>query len=140
MVETAAHLADPAVQNLALHIFLSVVEQGLRAAVTALAGAKYEAPIPTAMTEAVPATEPGATVRNAPDEVADEPAHRRAARYVWTLLLARIYEVVPLVCPKCGGDMRIIAFINQGPVIYEILGHLGEPTSAPSLAPAQSAA
>ena len=102
----------------------------LRAAVTALAGAKDEAPIPTAMTE------PGATVPNAPDEVA-ESAHRKAARYVWALLLARIYEVLPLVCPKCGGDMRIIAFINEGPAIREILGHLGKPTSAPSLAPAR---
>jgi hypothetical protein len=64
-------------------------------------------------------------------------AYRKAARYVWALLLARIYEVLPLVCPKCGGDMRIIAFINEGPVIREILGHLGEPTSAPSLAPAR---
>jgi hypothetical protein len=33
--------------------------------------------------------------------------------------------------------MRIIAFINEGPVIREILGHLGEPTAAPSLAPAR---
>lgn len=108
----------------------------LRAAVTALAAAKVEATQPnamTAMTEAVPAPEPGATVQNqnSPDEVADEPAHRKAARYVWALLLARIYdrrkslwdEVLPLICPKCGGDMRIIAFmalghvVNEGPVI-----------------------
>ena len=106
----------------------------LRAAVTALAGAKDVAPLPSAMTEAVPATEPGAT---------DERAHRKAARYAWALLLARIYEVLPLACPKCGGDMRIIAFmaqghaVNEGPVIREILGHLGEPTSAPRLAPAR---
>ena len=33
--------------------------------------------------------------------------------------------------------MRIIAFINEGPVIREILGHLGAPTSAPRLAPAR---
>ena len=41
--------------------------------------------------------------------------------------------MLPLVCPKCGGTMRIIAFINEGPVIREILGHLGEPTAAPTL-------
>jgi hypothetical protein len=33
--------------------------------------------------------------------------------------------------------MRIIAFINEGPVIGEIFGHLGEPISAPHLAPAR---
>jgi hypothetical protein len=26
--------------------------------------------------------------------------------------MARIYEVFPLVCPICGGQMRIIAFIT----------------------------
>jgi len=51
--------------------------------------------------------------------------------------------VQPLVSPKCGGDMRIIAFmaqghaVNEGPAIRELLGHLGEPTFAPSLAPAR---
>lgn len=30
--------------------------------------------------------------------------------------------------------MRIIAFINDGLVIRKILGHLGEPTSAPLIA------
>ena len=33
-------------------------------------------------------------------EPAAAPAHRRAARYTWALLLARIYEVFPLVCPN----------------------------------------
>jgi hypothetical protein len=52
-------------------------------------------------------SKPGTTVQkqNSPGEVAEEPAHRKAARYVWALLLARIYEVLPLVCPKCGGEM-----------------------------------
>lgn len=100
----------------------------LRTVVTALAVEKVEATPPTAMTEALLATEPGAT---------DELIHRKAARYVWALLLARIHEVLPLVCPKCGGDLRIITFINEGPVIREILSYLGEPTSAPRLAPAR---
>ncbi len=67
----------------------------------------------------------------------DEPPHRKAARYVWALLLARIYEVLPLLCPQCGGEMRIIAFITEAAVIREILGHLGEPTSPPRLLPAR---
>ncbi|MES9857445.1 MAG: transposase [Sedimenticola sp.] len=28
---------------------------------------------------------------------------------IWAMLLARIYEINPLVCPRCGGEMRIIA-------------------------------
>lgn len=108
----------------------------LRAVVTALA-ANDEAPLPTAITEVPPTSASGTTVPNTTVEVLDEPAHRKAVRYVWALLLARIYEVLPLICPKCGGEMRIIAFINEPPVIHEILGHLGEPTAAPSLAPAR---
>ena len=66
-----------------------------------------------------------------------EPLHRQAARDVWALLLARIYGVLPLLCPKCGGKMRIIAFITEGTAIREILAHLDEPTSPPRLMPAR---
>ena len=61
---------------------------------------------------------------------ADEPAHRRAARYAWALLLARIYEVFPLRCPTCGGDMRIIAFITEAAVVRDILLALKRADSA----------
>jgi hypothetical protein len=53
------------------------------------------------------------------------------------LLLAGIYEVFPLVCPTCGGDMRIIAFITDAPTVRAILVHLGEPTAPPRIAPAR---
>ena len=101
--------------------------------------AKDEAPLPSAMTDAVPAAEPCTTAQkqNSPDEVAEVPAHCKAARFVWALLLAHIYEVLPLVCPKCGGEMRIIAFINDGLMIRKILDHMVEPTSAPRIAPAR---
>jgi hypothetical protein len=128
LIERLATLIPPPRRHRHRYYGVLAPNAPLRAAVTALAADKVEASQSTAMTEAVQATELGAT---------DEPAHRKAARYVWALLLARIYEVFPLVCPKCGGDMRIIAFINEGPVIREILGHLGEPTSAPRLAPAR---
>ena len=66
-----------------------------------------------------------------------EPAHRRAARYAWALLLARIYEGFPLLCPKCGGEMRIIAFITDAPTVRDLLTHLGEPITPPTIAPAR---
>ena len=137
LIERLAALIPPPRRHRHRYYGVLAPNAPLRAAVTALAVANNEAPLPAARPEAVPATAPAASIPNAPDEVTSEPAHRKAARYVWALLLARIYEVLPLVCPKCGGDMRIIAFINDGPVIREILGHLGEPTSAPTLAPAR---
>ena len=48
----------------------------------------------------------------------------RALRHRWAELIRRIYEVDPLVCPRCGGPMRIIAFITQPKIIATILAHL----------------
>ena len=48
-----------------------------------------------------------------------------AAKRVWARLIQQVYEVDPLVCPRCAGAMRIIAFIKQPKVIEKILAHLG---------------
>jgi hypothetical protein len=42
-----------------------------------------------------------------------------------------------LLCPQCGGDLRIIAFITEPPAIKAILAHLGEPIAPPIVAPAR---
>ncbi len=61
----------------------------------------------------------------APTEVAERAALPLGeARRRWAELLRRIYEVDPLVCPACGGAMRILAFITEGAVIDRILAHL----------------
>ncbi len=62
-----------------------------------------------------------------------EPARRASpARIRWAVLLARIYEVLPLLCPACGGTMRILAFLTDPPVVSAILLHLepGPPRNA----------
>jgi len=56
---------------------------------------------------------------------------------LWALLLARIYEVLPLRCSLCGSEMRLIAFVTDPPAIHSILRYLGEPTAAPQVAPAR---
>jgi hypothetical protein len=43
----------------------------------------------------------------------------------WARLIQKIYEVDPLTCPKCGGVMRILSFIQDRQVIQAILKHLG---------------
>jgi hypothetical protein len=40
-------------------------------------------------------------------------------------MIKQVYEVDPLVCPHCGGAIRILAFIEQPEVIEKILTHLG---------------
>jgi len=47
------------------------------------------------------------------------------------VLIARIYEVFPLVCPMCGGQMRLIAFITEGTETRKILKHIGVASQAP---------
>jgi transposase len=40
----------------------------------------------------------------------------------WAEMIRKVYEVDPMVCPKCGGTVKVIAFIaelekfTQGPV------------------------
>lgn len=49
----------------------------------------------------------------------------KAFRKNWARLIQKIYEVDPLICPKCKGIMRIISFIEDSQVIRNILTHLG---------------
>ena len=59
------------------------------------------------------------------------PVKAAGARYLWAALLARIYEVLPLICPHCGAEMRLIAAITDKPSIERILRHIGEPGRPP---------
>ncbi|HNC22181.1 transposase, partial [Accumulibacter sp.] len=110
----------------------------LRAQVIALAGVQDSTPA-AAATESIAATiAPSTTPSRAFEGTEEAPGeaeaiHRRAARCAWALLLARIDEVFPLVCPRCGGERRIIAFIIEASAVRDILTHLGEPTSPPRL-------
>jgi hypothetical protein len=42
----------------------------------------------------------------------------------WARLIQKIYNVDPLLCPKCLGSMRIISFIEDSEIIKKILKHL----------------
>jgi hypothetical protein len=54
-------------------------------------------------------------------------ADKRSKEYRknWARLIQKIYEVDSLSCPKCGGNMRILAFMEDREVIKAILKHLG---------------
>ena len=54
----------------------------------------------------------------------DRTRDARAVRRSWAQLIKRIYEVDPLVCPSCGSEMKVIAFITEHEVIDCILRHL----------------
>ena len=85
----------------------------------------------------------GCPLRGAPTPLkadtntAPESKSRAAARYLWAMLLARIYEAFPLNCPICHSQMRIIAFINDTTTLHKILNHIGESTESPKIAQAR---
>ncbi len=62
---------------------------------------------------------------------------KRPAHYLWAVLITRIYEVFPLLCPLRGGQMRIIAFITYSVDIRQILEHIGVETEPPRITPAR---
>jgi hypothetical protein len=43
----------------------------------------------------------------------------------WSRLIQKIYEVDPLICPKCSSEMKVISVIEDEEVIKKILKHLG---------------
>ena len=42
----------------------------------------------------------------------------------WAEMIRKVYELDPLLCPSCGGQMKIIAFIEDHKVIDRIIKHL----------------
>ena len=61
---------------------------------------------------------------------------KRPAHYLWAVLITRIYAVSPLLCPNCGGQMRLIAFITHSADIGQILNHIGVESESPHISPA----
>ncbi len=100
----------------------------LRAAVVANGRPEAESP------DDEPAAPVSAQARSC-DDAPSRPAN--PARIRWAVLLARIYGVLPLLCPSCGGQMRILAFLTDPPVVSRILLHLELHHLPPPLSPAR---
>jgi hypothetical protein len=56
----------------------------------------------------------------------------------WARLLKRVFDIDIEHCPNCGRSLKIIAAIEDPPVIDKILSHLGLPTRAPPRSPVNS--
>ena len=63
-------------------------------------------------------------------------AHGQAARMSWARLLKRVFDIDVERC-ACGGQLKIIAAIEEPVVIVRILTHLGLAARAPPRAPAR---
>lgn len=43
---------------------------------------------------------------------------------MWARLIAKVYEVDPLQCSRCGAAMRVVAVIMDPVEVEKILSHL----------------
>jgi hypothetical protein len=86
---------------------------------------------------AEPSAEEGAAANQSspgnPPAAAEPPS---PARISWARLLKRVFNVDVEACNVCGGKTKIIAAIEDPPVIRKILGHLGLPIRPPPIRPA----
>jgi hypothetical protein len=90
---------------------------------------------------------PGHAQEPAPSSTLTATPRSRSGRMLWAQLLARIYEVLPLLCPACGGEMKIISlpsassaslrFITLPSTVERILLHLNLPHRPPRVSPAR---
>jgi hypothetical protein len=69
------------------------------------------------------------------DEVADDTGVKdvkgSAKRSAWTRMINKVYGIDPLICSKCGSEMRIVAFIMEAEQIEKIMQHLIKQGRAP---------
>ena len=64
-----------------------------------------------------------ASLRAFPLRIVEEELRRRPAKG-WAEMIRKVYEVDPMVCPKCGGTMKVIAFLTDYAVVDKIIEHL----------------
>jgi hypothetical protein len=51
--------------------------------------------------------------------------------------MRRVFALDVLACAGCGGRLRLLATIEDPPVVTKILAHLGLPTAGPVPTPAR---
>ena len=54
----------------------------------------------------------------------EQPKKRRCSPS-WARLIAKVFQTDPLVCRRCGGPLKVVAYITETVAIRRILDHLG---------------
>ncbi len=135
LIERIAALVPPPRTHRHLYFGVLAPNSPLRAAVTALAQSPPRQAEQATMSEGALRV---VTLGHASLRLAEPATPKQSkAYYLWTVLIARIYEVFPLLCPLSGGQMRLIAFITEGTQIRKIPDHIGVDSEPPHIAPAR---
>lgn len=126
IAEITQHIPDPGAQQIRYYGWYSNAARGRRAKLAKMAN---------------PAPPPPVTPLTDDDE--EDTPYRKKCRQRWAALIKKVYEINPLLCPKCGGQMKIITFLerrHQAATIQRILKHCGRwedpvPHATPGPAP-----
>ena len=62
---------------------------------------------------------------------------QQSSKMTWAQRLKRVFNIDIETCPECSGKVKVIASIEDGQVIKEILNHLGLESRAPTPWPAR---
>ena len=57
-------------------------------------------------------------------ETHESPVSKREQNSTWARLIKKVYGIDPLICPRCGSSMEIIAIIMEPEETTRILKHL----------------
>ena len=61
-----------------------------------------------------------------PGEVTDpHDAEGRQRRLIWSQLIRKVHEIDPLLCPDCGSQLPLVAFLIDFASLRRLLAHLG---------------
>ena len=71
------------------------------------------------------------TTAAAPPPQPQQEVERSKASSTWARLIAKVYEVDPLQCSRCGAAMKVIAVIMDTVEVEKILNHLIKTGRAP---------
>ena len=53
-----------------------------------------------------------------------EEEEKRIPSKGWAAMIRKVYEVDPKLCPKCGGTLKVVAFITDYQAVDRIIDHL----------------
>ena len=70
------------------------------------------------------------------EEKKDDPAENEISvglpgKSTWAALIAKVYEIDPLICSQCGGEMKVVAVIMDSVEVKKILKHLVKTGKSP---------
>jgi hypothetical protein len=68
---------------------------------------------------------------------ATQPPSKPASRIPWAELFKRVFKDDVLRCQKCGGGMKVIAFVIEREAIRKILDPMDLPSTGPPVARAR---